>query len=99
MLVRQVFAESSGPLTTHSAFTSWQAAPVVTAAVAALALLHLAGVIRVRRRHPARPWPWLRLSAQGVAALKHPNSVDDWTVPQAVSVVGWLLNRDLAPLS
>lgn len=40
--------------------TQWEFAPVVTAAVAAAALLYLWGVWRVARRHPARPWPWWR---------------------------------------
>jgi putative copper resistance protein D len=40
--------------------THWEFAPVVTAAVAAAALLYLWGAWRVARRHPARPWPWWR---------------------------------------
>ncbi|HEX6451262.1 MAG TPA: cytochrome c oxidase assembly protein [Trebonia sp.] len=35
----------------------WQFAPVVTAAVVVFAALYLWGVLRVWRRHPARPWP------------------------------------------
>jgi putative copper resistance protein D len=35
----------------------WQFAPIVTAAVVILAGLYLWGVVRVARRHPARPWP------------------------------------------
>src|SRR5277367_2418633 len=35
----------------------WQFAPVVTAFVVLAAGLYLWGVLRVRRRHPARPWP------------------------------------------
>src|ERR1700683_3903997 len=38
----------------------WQFAPVVTAFVVLAAGLYLWGVLRVRRRHPARPWPWYR---------------------------------------
>jgi cytochrome c oxidase assembly factor CtaG len=37
--------------------TVWQFAPVVTGAVVAAAGLYLWGVVRVARRHPARPWP------------------------------------------
>ena len=37
--------------------THWQFAPAVTAVTAIAAALYLWGVIRVRRRHPARPWP------------------------------------------
>jgi cytochrome c oxidase assembly factor CtaG len=48
------------PLTSHTAFTEWQFAPVVTVAAAILALLYAVGIWRVRRRHPARPWPVLR---------------------------------------
>jgi cytochrome c oxidase assembly factor CtaG len=44
----------------HAVLTQWQAAPVVTACVAALAGLYLWGVVRVARRHPARRWPWWR---------------------------------------
>jgi cytochrome c oxidase assembly factor CtaG len=35
----------------------WQWAPVVTVAVALIAAAYLWGVVRVARRHPARPWP------------------------------------------
>ena len=35
----------------------WQFAPVVTGFVVLAAGLYLWGVLRVRRRHPARPWP------------------------------------------
>jgi cytochrome c oxidase assembly factor CtaG len=38
----------------------WQFAPVVTVATALVAAGYLWGVMRVRRRHPARPWPVLR---------------------------------------
>ena len=38
----------------------WQFAPVVTAFAVLAAGLYLWGVLRVRRRHPARPWPWYR---------------------------------------
>lgn len=48
------------PLTMHTAFTQWEFAPVVTAIVAVAALLYLYGAWRVRREHPARPWPWWR---------------------------------------
>jgi len=37
--------------------TRWQFAPVVTGFVVAAAGLYLWGVLRMRRRHPARPWP------------------------------------------
>ena len=35
----------------------WQFAPVVTGVVVVMAGLYLWGVLRVARRHPARPWP------------------------------------------
>src|SRR6202167_2073358 len=38
----------------------WQFAPVVTGFVVVAAGLYLWGVLRVRRRHPARPWPLAR---------------------------------------
>src|SRR5579875_1376101 len=41
----------------------WQFAPVVTGLVAAAAGLYLWGALRVRRRHPARPWPLPRTAA------------------------------------
>jgi putative copper resistance protein D len=37
--------------------TKWQFAPVVTVLVAVFAVLYVWGVVRVARRHPARPWP------------------------------------------
>ena len=45
------------PLSVTELVTRWQFAPVVTAFVVAVACLYLWGVLRVRRRHPARPWP------------------------------------------
>lgn len=45
------------PFGLQAVFTQWQAAPVVSVAVAIAAALYLWGVVRVRRRHPARPWP------------------------------------------
>jgi cytochrome c oxidase assembly factor CtaG len=59
----QLLADPSVPLTAHTAFTEWQFAPIVTAGVAVLAILYLVGIWRVRRRHPARPWPLLRSAA------------------------------------
>jgi len=48
------------PLTTHTALTQWEFAPVVTAFVAVAAVLYLYGVWRVRREHPVRPWSMWR---------------------------------------
>jgi putative copper resistance protein D len=53
-------AEPIGPLTWHVTLTDWQFAPVVSVATAVLALAYVVGIVRVRRRHPARPWPVLR---------------------------------------
>ena len=53
-------ADPTVPLGAHTAFTEWQFAPVVTVGVAVLAVLYVIGIARVRRRHPAGPWPWLR---------------------------------------
>jgi cytochrome c oxidase assembly factor CtaG len=48
------------PFTWSEALTNWQFAPIVTAGTVLVAGLYLWGVIRVRRRHPARPWPLWR---------------------------------------
>jgi putative copper resistance protein D len=55
--------ESSPPFTWGQAVGDWQFAPVVTAAVVVFAGLYLWGVIRVARRHPARPWSTVRTAA------------------------------------
>src|ERR1700726_1446692 len=48
------------PFSWGEAATNWQFAPIVTAFTALLAVAYLWGVIRVRRRHPRRPWPLRR---------------------------------------
>src|SRR5712691_5796959 len=48
------------PFNWTEAVTNWQFAPVVTAFAAVAAGLYLWGTARVRRRHPARPWPLWR---------------------------------------
>src|ERR1700761_4416572 len=45
------------PFNWDEAATNWQFAPVVTAFTAVVAAAYLWGVLRVRRRHPVRPWP------------------------------------------
>jgi cytochrome c oxidase assembly factor CtaG len=45
------------PFDLQAVVTHWQSAPVVTAFSALAACLYLWGVVRVARRHPARPWP------------------------------------------
>jgi cytochrome c oxidase assembly factor CtaG len=45
------------PFGWQAVVTVWQFAPVVTGFVAVAAGLYLWGVVRVARRHPARPWP------------------------------------------
>lgn len=45
------------PFSVATVFTQWQFAPVVSVAVAVFGGLYLWGAARVRRRHPARPWP------------------------------------------
>lgn len=57
------------PFSLLQAISRWQFAPVVTAAVVAAAVLYLWGVVRVRRRHPARPWPLFRTVAFGLGLL------------------------------
>src|SRR5208282_3192007 len=48
------------PFSLAQVVTRWQFAPVVTGFVVVAAGLYLWGVLRVRRRHPARPWPLWR---------------------------------------
>jgi cytochrome c oxidase assembly factor CtaG len=57
------------PFGLSAAATEWQFAPVVTAVVAALAVLYGWGVVRVARRHPARPWPRWRTALFGAGLL------------------------------
>ncbi len=45
------------PFGWSAVLTQWQFAPVVTVLVAVFAGLYCWGVVRVARRHPARPWP------------------------------------------
>jgi cytochrome c oxidase assembly factor CtaG len=45
------------PFGLSAVLTHWQFAPIVTAFAAASAVLYGWGVVRVARRHPARPWP------------------------------------------
>jgi cytochrome c oxidase assembly factor CtaG len=45
------------PFGVSEALGRWQWAPVVTVAVALVGAAYLWGVVRVARRHPARPWP------------------------------------------
>jgi cytochrome c oxidase assembly factor CtaG len=49
--------------------TQWQFAPVVTGVVVVLAGLYGWGVVRVARRHPARPWPRWRTAFFGAGLL------------------------------
>src|ERR1700749_4183758 len=59
------------PFSLAEVVTRWQFAPVITAFVAVAAALYLWGVLRVRRRHPARPWPLYRtaLFLSGLAVV------------------------------
>ncbi len=59
------------PVTVVELVSLWQFAPVVTAFAVLAAGLYLWGVLRVRRRHPARPWPWYRtaLFLAGLAVI------------------------------
>ena len=49
--------------------TQWQFAPIVTGVVVLLAGLYGWGVVRVARRHPARPWPRWRTGLFGSGLL------------------------------
>jgi cytochrome c oxidase assembly factor CtaG len=53
------------PFGPSAAVTHWQFAPAVTAVVVVLAALYGWGVVRVARRHPARPWPRWRATFFG----------------------------------
>ncbi|HEX9064095.1 MAG TPA: cytochrome c oxidase assembly protein [Streptosporangiaceae bacterium] len=59
------------PFGWQAVFTQWQSAPAVTVPVVLLAGLYLWGVVRVARRHPARPWPAWRtaLFLAGLAVI------------------------------
>ena len=59
------------PFGWSAVLTQWQFAPVVTALVAVFAVLYGWGVVRVARRHPARPWPLWRtgMFAGGLAVI------------------------------
>ena len=48
------------PVSGPEIVTQWQFAPIVTGLVVVAAGLYLWGVLRVRRRHPVRPWPLWR---------------------------------------
>jgi putative copper resistance protein D len=59
------------PFGWSAVLTQWQFAPVVTGLTAVFAALYGWGVIRVARRHPARPWPLWRtgMFAGGLAVI------------------------------
>ncbi len=64
--------------------TGWQPAPAVSAVLAVAAAAYLAAAWRVRRRHPARPWPpgrtgsfLLGLAVIAVAVEGGPGRYDD----------------------
>jgi cytochrome c oxidase assembly factor CtaG len=84
--------------------TGWQWAPAVTAALAVLAAAYLAGAWRVRRDHPARPWPARRsgvfllgLAVIAVAVEGGPGRYDD-TVFSAHMIQHLLLIMVAPPL-
>jgi cytochrome c oxidase assembly factor CtaG len=59
------------PFGWSAVLTHWQFAPVVSASAAIALGLYAWGVVRVARRHPARPWPARRtvMFAAGLAVL------------------------------
>ena len=57
------------PFGLSAALTQWQFAPIVTAVVVVLGGLYGWGVVRVARRHPARPWPVWRTAMFGGGLL------------------------------
>jgi len=52
--------EALPPFSLAEVVTRWQFAPIITAFAVVAAGFYLWGVLRVRRRHPARPWPLYR---------------------------------------
>src|SRR6202035_2316871 len=59
------------PFSLAEVVSRWQFAPVITGFVVVAAGLYLWGAFRVRRRHPARPWPAYRtgLFLAGLAVI------------------------------
>jgi cytochrome c oxidase assembly factor CtaG len=59
------------PISLAEIFGRWQFAPIVTAFAVIATGLYLWGTYRVRKRHPARPWPWWRttLFLSGIAVI------------------------------
>ncbi|HEY0869107.1 MAG TPA: cytochrome c oxidase assembly protein [Acidothermaceae bacterium] len=64
-------ADDIAPLTTHTAFTQWEFAPIVSVGVVVVALAYVLGVVVVRRRHPLGPWPvrWTASFLSGCAVI------------------------------
>ena len=58
----------AAPLTVHTVWASWQFPPVVTVGLLFVAAVYLYAAHRVRREHPARPWP-RRSTASFLAGL------------------------------
>jgi putative copper resistance protein D len=89
------------PLTLESALTTWQFAPMVSGLLAVLAAGYLAGVGRVRRRHPARPWPVSRslafLTGLAVVAVATESSVGVYDEVFSMHMVQHLLLIMVAP--
>lgn len=52
----------AGP-STADILADWTFRPVPAALLIAAAAAYLTGVVRVARRHPARPWPWARTAS------------------------------------
>ena len=55
------------PLGWSSVVSTWEPAPVLDGLVLVALVLYAWGVLRVRRRHPARPWPVARFAAFAAA--------------------------------
>jgi putative copper resistance protein D len=89
------------PLTLERALGTWQFTPVVSGLLAVLAAGYLAGVRRVRRRHPARPWPVPRslafLAGLAVIAVATESSVGVYDQVFSVHMVQHLLLIMVAP--
>jgi cytochrome c oxidase assembly factor CtaG len=103
MLAAVLVADPTVPLTTRTAFTEWQFAPIVTAGLVVFAALYVWGMWRVRRKHPKNPWPLLRaasfflgLATIAVATQSSVGAYDD--VLFSVHMVQHLLLIMVAPV-
>lgn len=63
VMVPAILAQASAPPGTADILTRWHLSVPTLAVLLVAAGLYAWGMVRVRRRHPARPWPLLRAAA------------------------------------